>query len=275
MAEKNSKKFFLLSLRALVRPLVRFAVKNSLKVQDCIETLKEEFIREAKGELERRGEGASVSKISVISGIHRRDVDRLIDDSTPRKFGYDLLSKVVGTWQSSKKFSKGGKARALSVEGKESEFFALVQSVSKNLNPYTVLFELERAEAIERKGNFVHLKRQTIEVKGDIEGGLNLLADDLDDLSEGVRRNILNENSIPNLHAKTQFDNIPPKFEAEIRRWFLERGNSLHKEAREYLSKFDSDTSGKMCGNGGRMRAAIGTFSVIDLPPEVKDDEDD
>lgn len=106
MGGRDKKEFFLKSLSVLLRPLVSFAVRHSIKIQDCLEALKEEYIRQATADLSRRGEPVSVSKLSVMTGLHRRDVDRLKEQSAPRKFGSDLLSKIIGQWQYDKRYSR-------------------------------------------------------------------------------------------------------------------------------------------------------------------------
>lgn len=264
MAAKGTD-FFLTTLRVLLRPVVSFAVRRSIKIQDCLEAMKEEFIRQATSELERRGENASTSKLSVITGLHRRDVDRMKEHSAPRKFGSDLLSKIIGQWQYDKKFSSKSKPKKLSVLGAESEFFNLVQSVSKNLNPYTVLFELERAGHIENDGEFVTLKAKSLDIADNTEESLTLLENDLEDLSRSVEENITVKKQTPNLHAKTYFDNIAVEYEPEIRRWFLEKGKAFHEEARKYLSQFDVDVNEKLKDKPAGIRASIGTFSRIEV----------
>ncbi len=199
-----------------------------------------------------------------MTGLHRRDVMRLVkpraDTAQPR----NLLHRVLGTWQGNPRFSnKRGKARPLEVEGKESEFVSLVQSVSSDLNPYTVLFELERVGAVKRDRGKVALCSGVYTPRGDVREGFSLLARDSEDLLRAVETNVLARPDVPNLHIQTEYDNIAPEFLADIKNWFLDQGEAFHERAREYLSRFDADLNPKLKGRGNGVRVAIGTFSNI------------
>ena len=133
----------------LLRPVVRFCLNHSVKLGDVIDQLKVTFVRMATEELERRGESVSASRLSVLTGVHRKDISMILNDSAGRRESKSVISKVLGAWQGQKRFlDKNARPRVLTVEGKESEFSDLVRKVSVDLNPYTVLFELERIGAV-------------------------------------------------------------------------------------------------------------------------------
>ena len=251
-------------LRLVLKPVVRFCLKRSLKLQDFTEAAKQVYLETATEALEAEGEQRNVSKLSVMTGLHRRDVDRIVHETGPLRYGNDLLSRVIGQWQSDKRYSTRGRARLLSFEGKESEFAELVASVSKNLNPYTVLFELERVGAVERGAGGLKLIRRTYEASSDLREGFSLLSGDCGDLISAVEENLTCRPSVPNLHSKTQYDNICTDHLDTIRSWILERGRVFHEEAREFLAQFDKDINPKLKNRPGGGRAAIGTFSFVE-----------
>lgn len=86
-----------------------------------------------------------------MTGIHRKDVDRLILGERKVDPATDVFTRVFGQWQNDKRFSKNGRPKALDLGGEAVYFAKLVQSVSKEHNPYTVLFELERLGFIKRQ----------------------------------------------------------------------------------------------------------------------------
>jgi len=187
----------------------------------------------------------------------------------------------LGKWQYERKYrSKSGRVRALSVLGNESEFAELVRSVSQDLNPYSVLAELDSARLIERKDDTVALVSQVYIPAGDIKRGFQLAASDIDDLVVSVEENIAHSDSPPNLHIKTSYDNIRQDAIPEIRKWCIEKGEKLHREAREYFSKFDLDlnqpSNSSSSGGGsvsgvtvaGGARVALGTFSLLHIAPQ-------
>lgn len=248
----------------LLRPVVRLALRHGLKVQDCYEVLKRVFISEARVELERCAERETVSRLAVMTGLHRRDVARLSEAADEEGEDVTLLTRIIGRWRVDPKFSTRRKPKPLRIEGGSGDFAELVSSSSRDLNPYTVLFELERLGIVRRSGDMVELLRDAFEPAGDTTRGLQLLSSDVQDLVEAVDQNLFNRPDVPNLHIKTEYDSIPSECLPQIRNWFIETGARFHEEARRFLSQFDKDLNPKLYGKEGRSRVMVGSFSRIE-----------
>lgn len=252
-----------------LRPLAAFCLRRGVKIQDTGEALKRAFIKAAETELEHRSESPSGSRLAVMTGLHRRDVTRLWRDGESAESGADgsLLTRIIGQWRSDKRFSTGnGRPRILEGEGANSEFVSLIQSVSKDLNPYTVLFELERLQAVARDGTRVKLMAEAYQPRADIGEGLSLLSRDVGDLIHAVEENVFDPQPIPNLHIATSYDNISQERVSEIRAWFMEEGAAFHEKARNFLSKSDLDISPDTAKAPGGVRVVLGNFSLVQLP---------
>lgn len=258
------RKSLLFILRQLVKPIVKFCLNHSLKVQDLIEAVKSGCVDVAKAELSKQSEQPSASRISAMTGIHRRDVVRLMAEEPDEKHYPSLITRVISQWRYDERFlTKSGRPRALKVEGKKSEFAELVKSVSKDLSAYAILFELERLGYVQRSNDRLKLCARMHVSVDDLEEGFLLLSEDAEDLLAAVEENVLNKPEIPNLHLKTDFDNICPDYAADIRHWLLEEGSAFHKKANEYLAQFDLDTNKKLAQRKGGMRVGLGSFSRI------------
>jgi hypothetical protein len=59
--------------------------------------------------------------------------------------------------------------------------------------------------------------------------GVKILASDWEDSVRTVERNTSEKDIQPDLHGRTEFDNIPVEREGEIRQWILEEGGKFHK----------------------------------------------
>lgn len=256
------------SLLGLMKPLVRFAIRHSFKLRDLVECIKLVFVKVAAEELAHLGEVASASKISAMTGIQRPEVTRLLNESSPSRGNVDVVARVIGLWESSARFKdKKGLTKILSLKGRQGSFANLVASVSTDLNPYTVAFELERAGIVKQTPAGLKLLKPGYESVGNIEEGLSLLAQDSEDLHRAVTENIFSCPKDMNLHVKTEFDNIPLSKMAEVRQWFLVKGAELHKEARLFLSKLDRDINpnlNKLQADEPAIRAIIGTYSLTE-----------
>jgi hypothetical protein len=255
-------------LRYLLYPVVKFCLRHSLKLQDLLELAKLSFLEVAEEELYRQGREVSSSRLSIMTGVHRKDVVRLKHDQAPPKKGPDLITRLIGQWQSDRRFSSKRKGpKVLSYESMESDFAALVASVSREVNPYTVLFELERVGLVKRTRTGLKLKSPVYFPKGSVKEGFRLLGSDVDDLLSAVEENVLAKPKVPNLHIKTEYDNVPASIVPRIRQWFLDKGSVLQEEARKYLSQCDRDINPELPAKGGRVRVALGTFSRVETLP--------
>ena len=251
-------------LSLLMKPIVRFCLRRSIKVQDVIETAKIVFVELAEEEIRKSGKDISASKISVMTGMHRRDISRLYQSSTTKKQAPSLIARLIGQWQHDRRFStKAGRPRVLSYEGADSEFAALVRSVSKELNSYTLLFELERIGAIEKTTGGIRLLAGSFVPRGDLKEGIDLLSKDMEDLMSAVEENVSELSDVPHLHLKTEYDNVPETLTPLIREWLLKEGSSFHQRARDFISGFDRDINPDVEDDGTRIRVAVGTFSRV------------
>lgn len=250
-------------LKSVFRPLVRFCIRRAFHVQDVIDVLKELFVEEGRRAIEQSGGKVNVSRLSALSGLQRKDVLRILDQSESTANPRGLVHRVLGQWQLDARFLSGaGKPRVLVCDGQESEFAALVGAVSSDLNAGTILRELIRLGAVERVGNKVRLKQRVFTPLTRESGdAFEIVSSDTDDLLQAVEENVFDRAQVPQLHGRTEFDNIDPAKIEEVRAWLLREGSEFHRRAREYLAKFDGDLKKKKFQGGKRV--ALGTFSRV------------
>lgn len=250
-------------LRVALTPLARLSIRRGLKFQDFLMAGKLAFIDAARLELQLAGSKESKSRLSVMTGLQRKDIRELSEEGTPAADHGSYLMKVIGLWRYNKKFQDPkGNPKQLSIES--GEFEALVQSVSKDLSQYTVLFELERLGAITKNEDLLTLRSEVLDISQDKQVGLELLSDDIGHLTNSVSENIFERPAVPNLHIKTQYDNISPEDAEEVRSKILEIGTRFHAELRTVLSQYDKDLNPMLHNKPGGVRVTVGSFSEIE-----------
>lgn len=252
-------------LRPLLRGVVRFCLTHAIRLQECIEVLKQVFVEVCIEELEKVTAQPTVARISVMSGVHRKDVQRLINNSsTQTPTTASLVTRIIGQWQGDKKFqNKIKQPRTLSYEGSSSDFSTLVRTVSRELNPSIVLEELERVGAVKKEALGLKLTKNTyVPTDGDVAEGFGMLSEDCEDLIACVETNLLPKNNQKNLHIKTEYDAIPDSLVSEVRQWLLKEGTAFHKSVARYLSSKDKDLNPSLKKLPGKNRVALGSFSV-------------
>lgn len=254
-------------LQYLLRPVVRFCRRNGLYIQDLLEAAKIVFVQETRRELAEAEEKENLSRISAATGLQRKDVQRLLNQSF--KESQSLLSRVLGQWQLDKRFVSASKQpKLLKYGGERCEFSVLVHSVSTDLNPGTVLFELERLGLVDKTGDKIKLvSRSYVPLKNAVDS-FELLASDVECLSRAVEENVRVLHRIPNLHGTTEFNNIALSSIPKVREWLVKEGSDFHARIRKFLSQHDLDFRRNL-GEGGA-RVSVGTFSLVVNPSSVQ-----
>lgn len=257
----NIRNTLIACLRVVLRPVLQFCLRWSLTIQDLLESAKIVFLEVAADEIKRQGKDPNVSRLSVMTGLRRREVMRIWRDGDEKTSSFGLITRVIGMWQQGKRFQgKNGKPKVLGIDGEDSEFNRLVQSISRDLHPGTVLFELERLQLVSRTDEGLVLKVESYFPKADPKEAFLMLAMDTADLMYAAEENILGNKKRQNLHLTTEYDNIRIDELPQIEQWFLDEGKKIHEKARQYLAKFDQSVNPKRGAEAGA-RVVLGTFS--------------
>lgn len=136
------------AVRVLMAPIVRWLLRHGVHYGAFAEVLKGVFLDEARRELARSGQPqASHSALSLLSGLHRKDVRTLLDAHTPRDLrpGVPVASQVFTRWLGDPLLRDAhGALLPLPRSGAMPSFDALARSVSNDVHPRTVLDELVR-----------------------------------------------------------------------------------------------------------------------------------
>lgn len=150
-------------LQAL-RPLVRLLVHHGITYPAVATALKTVFLDEARRELQRRHMPETDSALTLLSGVHRRDVRTLTrqsSSSAARERAAQaaalnalnapggLAAEVVGRWMHERRYlDRHGHPKTLprgrAGAGEPGSFDTLVESVSRDVRPRAVLDELQR-----------------------------------------------------------------------------------------------------------------------------------
>lgn len=159
---------FLRVLRGLLRPLVRAMIARGLTAQVVYGLLKRVYVEVAEETFGLDDKPLTDSRIALLTGVHRKDIRTIRsegDDSTAQsRRKVTLLATVMGQWMSHPDFvDENGAPRPLPRASEDAASFeSLVQSISKDVRPRTVLDELERAGLVTVKDATLHLNSDTI-----------------------------------------------------------------------------------------------------------------
>jgi hypothetical protein len=140
----------------LIEPLARLLVRNGVTYTMFAQALKRVFLAAAERELQADGKRVTDSALSLLSGVHRKDVRALTGEEPPVRRTVTIASQVTMAWTTQPEYMDGeGRPRALPMRanGDEPSFERLSQGISKDFHARSVLDELTRLGVIiEREG---------------------------------------------------------------------------------------------------------------------------
>ncbi len=248
------------SLGLLLKPFARFCVRRALKFQDLASAMKLALVEAAQVELRARGHAESISKLSAMTGLQRSDIDKILSSEGHQRIA-SAHARVVGQWYSDPRFhDKKGNPRKLTCEGKTSEFAELTASVSRELNPYALLFDLERTGTVRKIDGQVELLSSLYISADDIHSAMTYLGNDLNELIRAVEENVFDKHSTPNLHLKLYYDNLTVEDLPALKEWILREGSTFIQHVQRHVSKFDKDINPTLAKRRGGGQLSLGVF---------------
>lgn len=143
------------AIRRLLKPLVRLFIRKNVPLQVMIDLLKEIYVNIAEESLKAEGIKATDSQISLMTGVHRRDVREYRDHTpdTSRELPHvSMGAEVIAIWVGNPQFlGADNQPCPLPYANKDNpafSFTALAESVSTDVRPRAILDELRRQNIV-------------------------------------------------------------------------------------------------------------------------------
>jgi hypothetical protein len=205
------------AVRTILRPLVRLMIARGVTLPALVAALKQTFVEVAVRDFRLDGSEPSDSRVSVLTGVHRKDVRTLRDAARPPPGSArrPLAATVVGRWLGDPAFldAAGRPARLRrQADGGAPSFEALVEGVSRDVHPRTVLDELLRLGLVEldAAGEAVRLLAEGFVPSGDDAAALGFFQQNLHDHAAAATANLLAGPDDPRcLERAVFYNNIP------------------------------------------------------------------
>ncbi|MGF1445330.1 MAG: DUF6502 family protein [Pikeienuella sp.] len=192
---------FIRVLRGLLRPLVKAMISQGVTVPAVYRLLKEVYVEVAEQDFALDGKRPTDSRISVLTGVHRKDV-RVIREAGPQETGTSrrrvaAIASVIGRWLADPQMLDAtGQPRPLPRQAQPDtgvSFDALVGAVSKDVRPRTVLDELlrQRLVSLDEAEDLVRLNPEAVLGPGDSEQKVIFFAQNVGDHIAAATENLL------------------------------------------------------------------------------------
>ena len=264
MNEKHQKPLVAAVLK-LLRPLARILLRNGVSFGTFSDLAKWVYVEVAAKEFCIEGRKQSTSRVSVITGLSRREVMRVRQlsrpDVTASTERHNRAARVIAAWRRESDFlDADGQPAPLPMEGPGATFSELIKRFSGNVPPRAVLDELVNVGAVDRleDGRVCLLTRAYIPKSLDAHK-LNILGTDVHYLISTIDHNLDPAPADPIFQRKVAYDNLPDDVLPKFRKLFARRAQSLLENADRWLAERDRDINPAVEGSG-RNRAGFGIF---------------
>lgn len=183
--------------RRLLAPLVRLAVSRGLPYAAVDEWLRASFVKAAYQAHPELPAHRRASRVSAATGLHRREVQRLLahsDVAVPP--ARSLAAEVFAHWSSHKDYTRADRQpRVLPRTGPAPSFETLAQTITRDVHPRTLLEELLRLELAQRdpRDDTVSLVQDAFVPSKDVARMTGFLGANVGDHLAGAVANVLGD----------------------------------------------------------------------------------
>jgi hypothetical protein len=265
MARPEIQEALVRGAAAAVRPYACRLLSEGVTFGQLETRLRELFVEVAAQEIARSGAAPTDSRISILTGINRKEVRRIrtLDrNGAPRTFSRSLLASLISRWTSDPRTTDGrGNPLPLPYAARRGRSFVeLARKTTADLHPRALLDALVGARAaVLREGDVVALTRAAYVPQRGRPEALAMLADDPPELIETMLHNVLSEAQEPRLQQKVAYDNIGSDGLARLRAALRREGERFLQRANTRLLRHDRDRTPAAPG-GRRSAAGIGVY---------------
>lgn len=254
------------ALRHLLRPVVRRLLSWDVPYPVFDEVVRSVFVEVADRDLALPHKRQTDSRISLVTGLHRKEVSRLRAlpvEVPPRRLERTVTTRLVGRWMAGPPFAdRRGRPRVLPYESRRASdpsFSRLVREAGFDGPPRSVLDELLRLGVVrmETDGG-IDLVRDAFAPAVGIEDKLEMLGSDPGEVFSTIAHNIESPRQ-PWLHRKVVYDNVGSDALPSLRERTRDIGEGLVREANALLAAHDRDRNADAPG-GRRSRVVVATY---------------
>ncbi len=264
----------------ILRPLVRVLLRNGISYGTFADLAKWVYVDVATRDFGIPGRKQTVSRVSIITGLSRKEVKRVQELARPDDMAeeerYNRAARVIGGWLLDAVYqTEAGQPRNLTFEEGEPSFSGLVKKYSGDVPARAILDELQRVGNVERLADgTLHLKSHAYIPQASEVDKLYILGADTSALISTIDHNLNPEIERKYFQRKVRYDNLPNEVLPEFRALSAEKAQQLLEEFNEWLAKRDRDINPSVNGTGRNM-AGIGIYYFENPEGENRDESDE
>ena len=253
------------ALIKILRPLVRILLRNGMSYITFSNIAKRVYVDTAFEEFGLDGRKQSGSRISVLTGLSRKEVKRVRETPHPSDMEaaeqYNRAARVIAAWRRVRSYTdEEGNPIELAISGTSPSFSELVRKFSGDLPFRAVLDELILSgNVVKTEDNHVRLVTRSY-IPGNIDSAkLHILGTDVAHLEATIDHNLTSDMSDRFFQRKVSYDNLPREVLPVFHNMASESAQALLEDLDKWLAHHDRDNNPEIQGEG-RYRSGIGIY---------------
>ena len=254
-------------LARLLRPLVRLLVRSGVTFPALCDLLRELYVNVAEYDFPLAGKEQTDSRVSLLTGIHRKEVRRLRGAGAPVNvvpLALSRTSRILARWLADPRFTdETGKPLPLPRIGEGASFEELVASVTRDVRPRAVLDEwLDRGLARLDPEDRVTLAEAAYVPQGGSDQQLYYLGRNLHDHIAAAVANVEGSQP-PFLERAVHYDGLSAEQAAQLKA----RSREIAMEALQTANRDAHETAGTEASGDWRWNFGIYVYTERVAPP--------
>ena len=249
----------------ILQPLVRILLRNGVSFGTFSDIAKWVYVDTAANEFGIANRKQTISRVSVITGLSRKEVKRVKEKARPADTAiaeqYNRAARVITAWRREHPYAdQKGNPLDLPIAGDGPTFAGLVRQFSGDLPYRAVLDELANAGAVKiTEDDHVRLLSDSYLSGNDDKMNLHILGTDTGSLIETIDHNLQADELQRFFQRKVQYDNLPEEALPVFKTMAAESAHSFLEDLDRWLARNDRDTNPKRPGTG-RHCAGLGIY---------------
>lgn len=254
-------------MKKVLRPLVRLLLRNGVAYADFSAVARRVFVEVASEDFGLPGRKQSVSRVSVLTGVNRKEVKRLLDEPTeskPAEKENNRAARVVSAWMRDHDFrTNAGKPKVLNWGDPQvpGGFEELVKRYSGDMTARAILDELLRVGSVslnKSKSKVTLISNGYVPASSD-EELLRLSGESISDLLSTIDHNFTRDSDSTRLQLTVAYDDVPANGVELFRNLSHEKSLELLNYLDQFLATQDRSVNPSVKGEG-QYRTGLGIY---------------
>lgn len=251
--------------RRILQPLVRILLRNGIPSDALTELVRKTYVDVAEQEFALNGRRQTTARISVITGLNRKEVARLrgtpaLTNDDQRR--WNRAATVLGAWLRDETFQdRKGDPLDLPFEADgDVSFAALCKRYSGDMQPRAIADELLRVGAVEEVAGGLRMTTRGYVPSGDPESVAEILGIDTAEFIQTVDHNMQADPEDRLFQLKVLADNVPVEYVDEFNAYSRRLSRPVLEELNRWLA--DRDLKQDWSGDDDRFVLGLGIYQI-------------